>query len=187
MKNLLIYLIILTTISVPQIIKTQKNIDDVKPNSAQCVIEPLKQAETDYPIKSIPEPQTEQETALETVVERLEEESKQTSVYLGRFELTAYCSCYQCCGEYALNRPIDENGDEIVFGSIGQRLYQGVSIAVDPKVIPYGSTVLIGSSKYIAHDCGGAIKGNKIDIYFNNHSDARSFGRQHQEVYLLAS
>jgi 3D (Asp-Asp-Asp) domain-containing protein len=185
MKNLLIYLIILTTISVPQIIKTQNNIDCVKPNNAQHVIEPLKQAEIDCPMKNIPESQIEQETALEAIVERLEEEPKQTSVYLGRFELTAYCSCYQCCGEYALNRPIDENGNEMVFGSIGQRLYQGISIAVDPKVIPYGSKVLINGKEYTAHDCGGAIKQNRIDVYFDNHSDALIFGRQWHDVYLL--
>lgn len=185
MKNLLIYLIILTTISVPQIIKTQNNIDSVKSNATQCIVEPLKQAETDCPIKNMPEPQTEQKTALETVVERLEGEPKRSSVYLGEFELTAYCSCYKCCGEYALNRPIDENGNEIVLGSIGQRLYQGVSIAVDPNVIPYGSKVLINGKEYIAHDCGGAIKQNRIDVYFNNHSDARVFGRQWHDVYLL--
>lgn len=186
MKSLLIYLIILTTISVPQIIKTQNNIDCVKLNATQCTVEPLKQEKTDCPINNISEPQTEQKKALETIVGCLEEEPKQTSVYLGRFELTAYCSCYQCCGKYALNRPIDENGNEIVFGSIGQRLYQGVSIAVDPNVIPYGSKVEIdGVGVRFAHDCGGAIKQNRIDVYFNDHTEARDFGRQWHDVYLM--
>ena len=187
MKNLLIYLIILTTISVPQITKTQNNIDCVKSNDAQHVIESLKQAKTDYPTNSIPETQTEQEMALQTIVDSFEGEPKQVSVYLGRFELTAYCSCYKCCGEYALNRPKDENGKDIVIGSIGERLYQGVSIAVDPNVIPYGSKVLINGKEYIAHDCGGAIKQNRIDVYFNNHSDARVFGRQWHDVYLVVT
>lgn len=187
MKKLLIYLIILTTISVPQIVKTQNNIDNVKATHATSVVEILEQEETDCPIKSIPEPQTEQEMASEAIVECLQEEQKQTSVYLGRFELTAYCSCYKCCGEYALNRPIDENGNEIVKGSIGQRLYQGVSIAVDPNVIPYGSKVLIDGEEYVAHDCGGKIKQNRIDVYFDNHNDARAFGRQWHDVYLVVT
>ena len=58
-------------------------------------------------------------------------------ISLGRFKLTAYCGCRKCCGKYADNRPVDENGEVIVTGSIGVRLYAGVSIAVDPRVIPY--------------------------------------------------
>ena len=38
------------------------------------------------------------------------------------------------------------------------------TIAVDPSIIPYGSIVLINGKEYVAQDCGGAIKGNKIDI-----------------------
>ena len=43
-------------------------------------------------------------------------------VNLGNFRLTAYCSCSLCCGKWANNRPVDENGNEIVYGSIGERL-----------------------------------------------------------------
>ena len=35
-------------------------------------------------------------------------------VSLGSFKLTAYCSCSLCCGKWANNRPVDENGNEIV-------------------------------------------------------------------------
>ena len=37
--------------------------------------------------------------------------------------------------------------------------------AVDPSVIPYGTEVLIDGHVYIAEDCGGAVKGNVIDIF----------------------
>lgn len=131
--------------------------------------------------------QDDQENQIETVEIITKHEVAQNKKYIGTFLLTAYCSCEKCCGKYAGNRPIDENGKEIVFGASGERLYQGISIAVDPKIIPYGSKVLIGNNEYIAHDCGGAIKGNKIDVYFDNHSDAINFGRQSQDVYLLVS
>lgn len=106
-------------------------------------------------------------------------------INLGEFRLTAYCSCKICCGDFALNRPVDENGKEIVYGSIGVRLEEGISIAVDPNVIEYGSKVVIGDHTYIAQDTGGAIKGNRIDIYFEDHQRASNFGTQYKEVYLV--
>jgi 3D (Asp-Asp-Asp) domain-containing protein len=104
---------------------------------------------------------------------------------LGEFVLTAYCSCEKCCGEWALNRPKDENGNDIVYGASGAVLVEGVSIAVDPCVIPYGARVYFSGKEYIAHDCGGAIKGNRIDVYFNDHLKALEFGRQKANVEVL--
>lgn len=52
------------------------------------------------------------------------------------------------------------------------------TIAVDPAIIPMGSTVIINGHEFIAEDVGGAIKGNRIDIYFDNHEEALKFGRQ---------
>ena len=104
---------------------------------------------------------------------------------LGEFKLTAYCSCEKCCGEWALNRPKDENGKDIVYGSTGTILVAGTSIATDPSVIPYGSQVEINGHIYTAHDTGGAIQGNRIDVYFDNHQDALNFGVQYAEVFLI--
>lgn len=103
--------------------------------------------------------------------------------YLGEYKLTAYCSCSKCCGVYAENRPVDAYGNEIVYGSIGLPLTQGYSVAVDPSVIPYGTVLVIDGHKYEAMDCGGAIKGNKLDVYFNNHDEALEFGVQYANVY----
>lgn len=119
----------------------------------------------------------------ETIQEPAPEQPKRIS--LGEFKLTAYCSCKKCCGFWAYGRPFDENGNDIVIGASGERLYQGVSIAVDPAVIPYDSKVYIDGKEYIAHDCGGAIKGNRIDVYFDNHQDALGFGVQYANVELL--
>lgn len=100
-------------------------------------------------------------------------------VSLGEFKLTAYCSCAKCCGKWAYNRP---NG--IVYGAIGEELKEGYSIAVDPEVIPYGTEVIINGKTYKAQDCGGAIKGNRIDVYFEDHNDALEFGIQYSEVFV---
>lgn len=116
----------------------------------------------------------------ELVQEPIIEQPKRIS--LGEFKLTAYCSCKKCCGFWSYGRPFDEKGNDIVIGASGERLYQGVSIAVDPAVIPYDSKVYIDGKEYIAHDCGGSIKGNRIDIYFDNHQDALDFGVQYANV-----
>ena len=127
---------------------------------------------------------TEEKIVIETKKEDIAiPEIKKES--LGEFKLTAYCSCEKCCGKWALNRPKDESGKDIVYGSTGEVLIAGTSIAVDPSVIPYGSQVEINGHTYTAHDTGGAIKGNRIDVYFDNHQDALSFGVQYAEVFLI--
>ena len=100
-------------------------------------------------------------------------------VSLGEFKLTAYCPCEKCCGIWASNRP-----DDVVYGAIGEELKEGYSIAVDPTVIPYGTEVIINGKTYKAQDCGGAIKGNRIDVYINNHNDALEFGVKYAEVFV---
>ena len=61
------------------------------------------------------------------------------------------------------------------------------TIAVDPSVIPYGTRVYIPKFDMVftAEDCGGAIKGNKIDIFMNSESDCVNFGRQNIEIQIL--
>jgi 3D (Asp-Asp-Asp) domain-containing protein len=98
---------------------------------------------------------------------------------LGEFKVTAYCSCSECCGEYAENRP---NG--IVYGASGSELTPNLSIAVDPDVIPYGTKVYIDGREYIAQDTGGAIDGNRIDLYMSSHEEALEWGVQYCEVFV---
>lgn len=105
--------------------------------------------------------------------------------FLGEFVLTAYCPCTKCCGIWGENRYVDEDGNVIVVGSTGKRLSEGRSIAVDPRVIPYGTEVIIDGQAYIAEDCGGSIKGNRIDVYFDDHESALKFGRQTKKVYYM--
>ena len=106
-------------------------------------------------------------------------EQQKEVISLGEYKLTAYCSCEKCCVKWALNRP---NG--IVYGASGNELKSGYSIAVDPSVIPYGTEVIIDGVTYRADDCGGAIKGNRIDIYFDTHEEALEFGVQYADVFM---
>ncbi len=73
----------------------------------------------------------------------------------------------------------------------GTKVRPGV-VAVDPNVIPLGTKLYIqsldGSKDYgfaIAEDTGGAIKGNRIDLFFENSQDVYRFGRRKVKVYIL--
>lgn len=87
------------------------------------------------------------------------------------FEATAYCACSECCGVYASG-----------YTATGTKAAAGRTIAVDPKVIPYGTTVFIDGLPYVAEDCGGAIKGLRVDIFFDSHKEALQFGRKDVRV-----
>lgn len=91
--------------------------------------------------------------------------------YLGRFRVTAYCSCEECSEEWGMQT------------STGATAKEGVTIAVDPSVISYGTDIVINGHTYKAQDTGGLIKGKRIDIYFENHADVDAFGVQYLEVY----
>ena len=59
-------------------------------------------------------------------------------------------------------------------------------IAVDPSVIPLGSRVEVrGFGTFTAADIGGAIQGEKIDIFMPNRDDVLRFGRQTVEIRVL--
>lgn len=91
---------------------------------------------------------------------------------LGRFKITHYCPCYYCTGSWG--------GSHTASGTVPTA---GRTIAVDPGVIPLGSQVIINGHVYTAEDTGGAIKGNKIDIFVSDHSTALIYGVYYAEVY----
>lgn len=67
----------------------------------------------------------------------------------------------------------------------GMKAGPGV-VAVDPRVIPLGTRLYIeGYGNAIAGDTGGAIKGNKIDLFFHTASEVRRFGRRNVKVTIL--
>ena len=90
---------------------------------------------------------------------------------IGVFRTTGYCPCISCSEGY---------GKATASGAVAT---EGITIAVDPKVIPYGTKVWINGHCYIAQDCGGAVKGNHIDIYVENHEDCDKMNGKY-EVYI---
>lgn len=112
-------------------------------------------------------------TAFTEVEQQAAEDAGPQMVSLGDFRITAYCPCAKCCGK----------SDGIT--ATGTQATQGRTIAVDPNVIPYGTTVYIDGVEYIAEDCGGAIKGNRVDLYFDSHADALEYGVQTKELYIM--
>ena len=70
--------------------------------------------------------------------------------------------------------------------STGTTPKEGRTIAVDPKVIPYGSIVYIQDyGYYIAEDCGGDIKSNRIDVFTASHENAIQQGKKVANVWIL--
>ena len=64
--------------------------------------------------------------------------------------------------------------------STGKRLVSGRSCAVDPKIIPYGSNVIVEGKRYVAHDTGTAVIARKaskgapvVDVFYNTERQAQ--------------
>ena len=97
---------------------------------------------------------------------------QENKVSLGEFTITHYAIDERCCGKT----------DGVT--STGTKAEVGRTIAVDPEVIPYGTKVEIDGITYIAEDCGGAVKGNHIDILVASYDEAVSRGKITREVFL---
>lgn len=94
---------------------------------------------------------------------------------LGVFRCTAYCGCCQCNGKW-YGQP----------SASGAPLQEGVTVAIDKRLIPFFSTLNIdGVGVRVAHDTGRRIKGKCIDVYIPNHAIASAFGIQYHEVWIL--
>lgn len=92
---------------------------------------------------------------------------------LGIFKTTAYCPCRKCCGKW---------GSRTSTGTIATANH---TVSVDPRVIPYGSRIMINGVIYTAEDCGGGVKGNHIDIFFNTHGECLNYGVRGVEAFLV--
>lgn len=93
---------------------------------------------------------------------------------IGEFTITHYDACMECCGKT----------DGIT--KSGAKVCDGVTVAVDPTVIPLGTYIYIEGVGYrVAQDIGGAIKGNRIDVYVHSHQQALELGTKTATVWKM--
>ncbi|CAG9623067.1 G5 and 3D domain-containing protein [Sutcliffiella rhizosphaerae] len=114
--------------------------------------------------KAPPQPKPQQVVARST-------ESSSEEFYVDSTAYTAYCN--GCSG--------------VTSTGINLRTNPGVKvIAVDPNVIPLGTKVYVEGYGYaVAGDTGGAIKGHKIDVFFEDKDTAYKWGRKKVKIKIL--
>lgn len=92
--------------------------------------------------------------------------------FQGYFTLTYYCACTKCCGK--------TNG----ITAWGTKATAGRTIATSSQYA-FGTKLVIDGHTYVVEDRGGAIKGNKIDVYVDSHSEALKLGvKRNVPVYI---
>ena len=95
-------------------------------------------------------------------------------------EVTAYCACTKCCGPDA--QGLTASGKPVSYND-------GKFVAADTRVLPFGTKLQIpgyaGRQPVEVIDRGGAIKGNRLDVYFPTHQEALRWGRQHLTVTVF--
>ncbi len=88
-------------------------------------------------------------------------------------EVTAYCPCTKCCGPNAMG---------ITASGLPVSHNEGRFVAADTSVLPFGSQIRVpGYHNAIpvpVIDRGGAIRGQRLDLFFPTHEEALQWGRQ---------
>ena len=88
------------------------------------------------------------------------------------YKITAYCPCSKCCGK--------TNGRT----ASGTTATAGRTVAASSK-FAFGTKLNIGGHIYTVEDRGGAINGNKIDIFVNSHAEALQWGVRYLNVSVV--
>lgn len=98
--------------------------------------------------------------------------SRNQSTGTAIYKVTGYCACTKCCGK--------TNG----ITASGTKATAGRTIAASSQ-FSFGTKLLINGTTYTVEDRGGAIKGNKIDVYFNTHAEALAWGVKYLPVQVV--
>lgn len=136
------------------------------------------------------------ETVLQAPITRIMEFGTALSLRTSRGDTVRYSKVMDMSATAytASLKDTDKAPGHPLFGitATGIKVKKGV-IAVDPRVIPLYTRVyveIIGDipdyGYAIAADVGGAIKGNKIDLYYDSQEYVDWFGVQKAKVYILS-
>ena len=88
------------------------------------------------------------------------------------FKVTAYCSCAKCCGKVTGRT------------ASGAHAVAGQTVAASGQ-FAFGTKLNINGKEYTVEDRGGAIQGNRIDIYMNSHAEAVAWGVKYLPVQVV--
>ena len=88
------------------------------------------------------------------------------------FKVTAYCSCAKCCGKVTGRT------------ASGTHAIAGQTVAASGQ-FAFGTKLNINGKEYTVEDRGGAIQGNRIDIYMNTHAEALAWGVKYLPVQVV--
>ena len=88
------------------------------------------------------------------------------------FKVTAYCSCAKCCGKVTGRT------------ASGTHATAGQTVAASGQ-FAFGTKLIINGQEYTVEDRGGAIQGNRIDIYMNSHAEALAWGVKYLPVQVV--
>ena len=95
-----------------------------------------------------------------------------TTATSGKYKVTAYCACIKCCGK--------TNG----ITASGTKATANRTVAA-PSSFAFGTKIVMNGQTYVVEDRGGAIQGNRIDLYMNSHSEALAWGVRYLDVEVL--
>lgn len=97
--------------------------------------------------------------------------------YLGKFYITHYCPCSECCGV--------GGGNITASGTVPTA---GRTVGVNPSLIKYGTKLQIGKDEgYVAEDTGGGIGWYHLDVFCNSHQEALNAGVGYKKVYAVTT
>ena len=92
-----------------------------------------------------------------------------------KMNVSAYCPCEKCCEDFADG--ITASGHKIKAGDFFVAAPREYSFGTEMKVPGYNNDRIVK-----VEDVGGAIKGNKLDLFFHTHQDALDYGRKEVDV-----
>lgn len=109
-------------------------------------------------------------------------------------EVTGYCDCQICCGWkrswWRFGKPVIASGPNkgqpkaVGVTASGTKAQRG-TLAADTRYFPMGTIMYIpGYGWGRVEDRGGAIKGNKLDLFFDSHEEALEWGRKQVNVQV---
>lgn len=105
------------------------------------------------------------------------QEEQQDQWKVVRMRVTAYCTCPRCCGKFADGRTANMH-----------KVRRGDVFVAADKRIPFGTEMIIPGYNQErpveVKDRGRLIKGNRLDVFFNNHKVAKKWGTRYLDVLV---